>query len=258
MTNLEYLSKFLTETFGAICFHNDVRDGYVECSHGRNKKIETLAIYFPNEIDMYNEETRERLIELSGKEFYKRYIGAKNTKMSVLNGSTIVTRFILNNKTIGIEYSKSYFLMYSPLKYVIDYFLGENIDNQILGKHDTCEEIKSNTSFRLRKNKLIKDEIEAYLTSMNLPLVTRDNGFYIAPVEEIKTEGEIFFVKDGKLTNLIADNFLQEKLNISKIKQDRDDAFVKSLQILNQEDWKHIKRIVGGDKKIIKNSEFDD
>ena len=28
MTNLEYLEKFITETYGAICFHNAPEDGY--------------------------------------------------------------------------------------------------------------------------------------------------------------------------------------------------------------------------------------
>ena len=28
MTNLEYLDKFITETYEAICFHNAPEDGY--------------------------------------------------------------------------------------------------------------------------------------------------------------------------------------------------------------------------------------
>lgn len=75
MTNLEYLDKFITETYGAICFHNAPEDGYARLSDGVT--METLAIYFANELDLYDADRKERLTRAAGEKFYERYVGAR-------------------------------------------------------------------------------------------------------------------------------------------------------------------------------------
>ena len=36
MSNLQLAKEFFSEVFGAICFHNDALDGYVDFNDGRH------------------------------------------------------------------------------------------------------------------------------------------------------------------------------------------------------------------------------
>ena len=146
MTNLEYLAQFLTETYGAICFHNDSVDGYTTFPKESQLEMETLCVYFPNQLDLEIESVKARLLPSFGSLFYERYTGAKGIKLCTLNGCVLLARFAKNNKTLGITLDKTAYRLPG-------------------GVFDVT----------------IKNKIETFLTKRGLPLVTSKNGFYVSP-----------------------------------------------------------------------------
>ena len=87
MSNLQLAKEFFSEVFGAICFHNDALDGYVDFNDGR--RLETLAVYFPNKFDLHDEETKSRLSKEVGEDFYERYCDAVGKMVCGIQGEMI-------------------------------------------------------------------------------------------------------------------------------------------------------------------------
>ena len=180
MTNLEYLKWFVEETYGAICFHNDPEDGYVDYSDTDDKKMETLAVYFANELDLMDRPTARRLEKKAGKEFYKRYVGARGIRLCPVNSSVLFSAFSVNGKTIKIF--GRIFVFAGGIRWMMDYFVGRDIKNRIFDRpNDFCQPMPTNNDFVLNRGDDIKTALEKFLTQRNMPLVTEENGFYVSP-----------------------------------------------------------------------------
>lgn len=248
MTNLEYLSEFLTKNYGAICFHNSMEDGYVVFDKNSEKSMETLSVYFANQIDLYNPAVKERLEKCCGKYFYKRYIGANNVKLSPLAGSFLATRYELNGVTLSIKYRMPDFHLGGGIWEIIKYFMGNRIDGEKLEYPKISCPIISNTGFIINEGDNIKTALEHYLTENNYPLVNRANGFYVA----------------SSLSDESTDIFGMQILKANEIWKERGEAFKASLAFMTESDWDVYKRISGIYKHIEKaetyrkNNEWDD
>ena len=177
MTNLEYLDKFITETYGAICFHNAPEDGYARLSDG--VKMETLAIYFANELDLYDADRKERLTRAAGEKFYERYVGARGKKLCTLNSCMILTRYERNGVTRGIHLHFPIILGGGVMD-IINYFAGNDISGKRLELPNNVNmPIPVNNDFRLDTGDEIKTVLEEYLSGKDLPLITEENGFFV-------------------------------------------------------------------------------
>lgn len=177
MTNLEYLDKFITETYGAICFHNAPEDGYARLSDGVT--METLAIYFANELDLYDADRKERLTRAAGEKFYERYVGARGKKLCTLNSCMILTRYERNGVTRGIHLHFPIILGGGVMD-IINYFAGNNISGRRLELPNNVNmPIPTNNDFRLDSGDEIKTVLEEYLSRKGLPLITEENGFFV-------------------------------------------------------------------------------
>lgn len=249
MTNLEYLAKFLEETFGAICFHNDPEDGYVAYTEKDGKEMETLAVYFPNELDLQDKFTAERLTRKAGKDFYKRYVGARGIRLHPMMGNMIFSRYIVGGRTIGIFG----FPLVSDERamLVMQYFLGRNIDNRIFDKNQNYKNpLPTNNGFCFLQGANIKATLEKFLTENNLPLVNEENGFYISPFlsflgTEKKDDWKELFSYFGDA----------EKRRNDLVNKRREISY-ETLKNMTKAEWKDFFEAQGF--KPIPKSEFDD
>lgn len=190
MTNLEYLEKFITETYGAICFHNATDDGYAELSDAI--KMETLAIYFANAIDVRDIDRKERLTQAAGEKFYERYVGACGKKLCTLNGCVILTRYEKNGITRDI-YLHFPAILGGGVMDIINYFAGNDISGRTLELPNNVNmPIPTNNDFRLDTGDEIKTVLEEYLSKKGLPLIREENGFFIKH-EKIDYNDDVFW-----------------------------------------------------------------
>lgn len=257
MTNLQYLQWFLEEMFGAICFRNDIQDGYVKYPKSCEKEIETLSIYFPNEIDLHNPDLKNRLTKAVGPDFYKRYIGAKGLKISPVSGSTIITQFKIKDKVLDIQNFNGLLCSHQLIYYIIGYFIGDVICHEYPLKFDLNSFI-TNNEFKISKGDDMKVNLEKFLVSNNLPVISKENNFYICPINEISINEKIIKIKDDSLQILVHKEFEEDIKNIKKIIETRNAKFKQSLDLLDKSDWEKFKHIINADMKITKNPEFDD
>lgn len=229
MTNLEYLSEFLTKNYGTICFHNSKEDGYIVFDKNSGKSMETLSVYFANQIDIYNPSVKKRLEKSCGKYFYKRYVGANNVKLSPLAGSFLATRYELNGITLCIKYRMPDFHLGGGVWEIIKYFMGNQIDGEKLEYPKISVPIISNTGFIINEGSNIKNVLEDYLIEHNYPLVNSTNGFFIAPL------------LSDKSTSI----FSEQILKANQIWEERGKAFRASLSFMTDSDWEVYKRTSG-------------
>lgn len=262
MTNLEYLSKFLTETYGAVCFHNDEMDGYTSFTVGEKKEIETLAIYFPNKLDEKILSVQKRLSNAVGEYFYKRYIGAKNLTLCPVNGSVLLVRFIKNGKTLGITIDETAYRLCGGIFDIIQYFIGNNIKDRVLERpNNYSQPMPTNNGFYIGTGENIKTCIERFLLKNNLPLISNENGFYVSEIYKTKTTEqaqnlEINYREPLKEIQLY---FLNEDENIGKIRESRNREFQQSLRYMTRQDWEAFHQARGIDAMPIpRNNGFDD
>lgn len=219
MTNLEYLEKFITATYGAICFHNDPEDGYVELSNGL--KMETLAIYFANEIDLYDVDRKERLTKTAGEKFYERYVGARGKKLCTLNGCVILARYERDGNTCDIHLHFPLILGGGVMD-IINYFAGNDIDGRTLELPNNVNmPVPTNNNFRLDTGDDIKTVLENYLLKSCLPLISEENGF---------------FVKHENV-NYKAEWVGQSIASVQEIQSKRQHSLIQAFKFLTEADW---------------------
>lgn len=125
MINLLAAQKFFSDTFGAVCFYNDYNDGYVTLDE--RKKVETLSVYFPNKLDLYDQETKIRLIKAAGDNFYERYSGAKGKTLCGIRSSQLMVAYYVDHKTVGI-YSYNRLGLKGLINFLFDFFCGIDIN----------------------------------------------------------------------------------------------------------------------------------
>ena len=262
LTNLQYLQEFLTETYGAICFYNDIKDGYTLFPENDSRRIETLSVYFPNKLDLQNNSVKERLEEAVGTDFYDRYIGAKEIKLCPLNGSVLIAQFSKDGQILGITIDKNARRLVGGVFDVIQYFIGNDIEGRRLARPNNFQqEIQTNNGFCIKTGAYIKDCIEAFLKNNGLPLVSKENGFYIAETEEIKVESESKIYKYNTTAYLktIQLSFEKEMNAICLLRQNREKEFQNSLVFMTKDDWGIYKKAMGIDAlPPVRNEEFKD
>jgi hypothetical protein len=241
MTNLEYLAWFLEETFGAICFHNEIEDGYVEFPN-ENKEIETLAVYFPNELDLMDSEATERLIRKAGKEFFRRYVGARNVRLCPVYGNLLFTAYRLNNETIYIQ-GESFFCGPTGLGFIIDYFLGRDISYRTVGKDAPKVELKGNNGFQLKIGDDILLTLKKFLLEQKKKLIGISD-FYKSPYNYT---GE-FLNKEKRITELTKE-FGCVVVNSSKLAGERQEKFRETLKYMSEEDWDIFFKVIGKERR---------
>ena len=246
MTNLEYLKWFVEETYGAICFHNDPEDGYVDYSDTDDKKMETLAVYFANELDLMDRPTARRLEKKAGKEFYKRYVGARGIRLCPVNSRVLFSAFSVNGKTIKI-FGRTHFVISGGIRWMMDYFVGRDIKDIIFDKpHDCCQPMPTNNDFVLNRGDDIKTALEKFLAQRNMPLVTEENGFYVSPYDDIMEE--VFF--DTAPYKKIVEHFGKEVLdNCLKLDKDRQSNFLNLMSYMTKSDWAAYHKARGMDEE---------
>ena len=251
MTNLEYLAQFLTETYGAICFHNDSVDGYTTFPKESQLEMETLCVYFPNQLDLEIESVKARLLPSFGSLFYERYTGAKGIKLCTLNGCVLLARFAKNNKTLGITLDKTAYRLPGGVFDVIQYFIGNNIENRILDRPNNYQQpIPTNNEFFIDTGDTIKNKIETFLTKRGLPLVTSKNGFYVSP-EQLSRSFE--FSKE------IQNCFLPQIEQISLLREERFKSFQNAFIKMEKKDFLAFRKVMGLDACPAKKANnFDD
>ncbi len=261
MTNLEYLSNFLTEAYGTVCFHNEIVDGYIEYAKETGKQMETLSVYFPNRLDLWNPLVKERLTSAVGENFYERYIGAKNLLLCPVNGSILLVRFIKDGKTLGITIDATAHALCGGIYDVIQYFIGNNINGRILDRpNNYCQPVLSNNGFYIETGANIRNSIERFLTGKGLSIISKENGFYVAETYTIQPNesGQAFELNSREYLSKIQAYFPEELEKVQEIREKRSATFRMSLQYMTKEDWDAFHKARGLDFAPVEQSGFDD
>ncbi len=254
--NLKYLKEFMEETFGAICFYNDIGDGWKNFEDSC-KSVNTLSIYFPNEIDLGNKEVCNRLTAAAGSEFYKMYKNTSDFKVTPAMGSIILVQFVIDDKTLCIKKSNGGLCASPVIQFLIDYFIGKNFGQ--FYNFNSLSDIATNNGFSICKGKNIKVKMENYLQIKYGLTVTKENGFYVEKTKEVKTSNnKIISVKDDEPEILAFKEFNNFMDTVQKIQGQRNVKFNESLKTLTKKDWANFKRLIGVDNLIEKNSDFED
>ena len=159
-TNLLLASRFFSEVFGAICFHNDALDGYVDLNDGRH--LETLAVYFPNRLDLYDEETKSRLSKEAGDDFYERYCGAVGKMACGMLSSKLLVAYYLDDAVLGIcNFIKGG--LKGGCDLIFDYFCGIEVNSLANGASHFLESVQTNNGLAITKGNLIQPTVEEFL-----------------------------------------------------------------------------------------------
>lgn len=244
MTNLEYLACFLEDTYGAICFHNDSEDGYIKYSEKDGKQMETLAVYFANELDLTDEIVAKRLTKKAGKDFYKRYAGARGIRLSPVYSNILFSRYSVEGRTITILGETLPFID-TGLNWIMDYFIGRNIDYRIFDEpHNKCLTIPTNNDFCLRSGDDIKITLEKYLREHKLPRMSYGSNFYVSPFNYC---GETEY--RGKLYKEIVSNFGDIAIHCTELGKERRERFRKTFRYMTKSDWENFFRARGCKRK---------
>ncbi len=269
MTNLEYLAWFLEDTYGAICFHNEVEDGYVEFPSEENKEMETLAVYFPNEIDLMDQEVAERLTKKAGKEFYKRYKGALGMRVCPIMSNYLFVRYSKDGVVLRLcqeQYGVTHMTYYEPLSVLAEYFLGVDISH-VNAKAITYLSMPTNNgldlginsdmeiayeefkaiaqNYRANPHGNMKEILEDFLMKHNKPLVTKENGFHIAPDSNLTYSGRRAIVYDGRNRRMVKQVFGDSIRRCQQIAIDRYQAYNELRKYLTVEEWNAWKKACG-------------
>lgn len=262
MTNLEYLDKFLTETYGSICFHNDKEDGFVNFEEDSKKQMETLAVYFPCALDLQSKEITKRLIKVAGKDFYKRYVGNEGVKITPLFGCVTIARYVYNNKTLWYDYDVN-FSMYNIVREIVGYFLGDETFKAPISKlYKSIKILPANNDFKTNQKLSVKECIENYLNNKGLPLVNEVNNFEMfEKIKEIINNTN----KDSEenLLTLLYKHFDKERKIVQDIYEKRHEIYkneFNSLSVLERNDFikKYLSIDIDLEKNISKSPNFDD
>lgn len=232
MTNLQLAENFFTDFFGAICFYNDPRDGYVKISDG-HRKIETLSVYFPNRVDLNDNETAERLTTACGNDFYKRYVGSKNLLLCGMQGSRLLASFWVDDKVVGMMNFSGVGIK-GNVEAIFDYFCGRDLDCLAESAVTALHNVVTNNGQKFEKGMKLKGIADDYLKMLGVDNL-RGEGFYTEPTYEYKN----FIIPDRqRIYEEINASFRKEYKAISEIAKKRADNFRKLLDLLTEEDWK--------------------
>jgi hypothetical protein len=236
MSNLLLAKKFFTEVFGAICFYNDEQDGYTEFSDGR--KLETLAVYFPNKLDLYIDETKSRLTKAAGENFYKRYCGADGKMVCGMASSKLLAAYYLNDVVVGID---SYMLggLKGACNLIVDYFCGHDLKATPFGERCFTETVQTNNHLKIMKGEDIEKTLEGFLFTDNFSPYKKSQLFHLP-----KTQDE--YVKDvWEMKRKIVNAFPDESKAISEIAKRRDDLFLQAFLKISREDYAEFEKDMG-------------
>ena len=165
MKNLLAARQFFSDVFGAVCFYNDRQDGYIAFSDGR-KSIETLSIYFPNKLDLYDLETKKRLTNAVGENFYERYCGAKSRMLCGLYSSQLMVAYYYDNKVIGIH-SYNHLGLKGSVDRIFNYFCGVNLN--LYAENERCfsASVCTNNNIKIETGYNIQNVVESYLNEID-------------------------------------------------------------------------------------------
>jgi hypothetical protein len=228
MTNLLLAKKFFTEVFGAICFYNDTQDGYVELNDGR--KLETLAIYFPNKVDLYDEETKSRLTKEAGEEFYKRYCGADGKMICGIFGNRLLVAYHLNGEVIGI---REYVLggLKGGCNLMVDYFCGIDLKGAPFGVRCFTETVQTNNNLKIIKGEDIEETIERFLFTDNFSPCQKSQLFHLPKTKKY------YFQDEYEMREKISNAFPNEWKVFSKIGRSRNQLSQQQFLKLTKEEY---------------------
>lgn len=231
MTNLQVAQKFFSDTFGAICFYNDVKDGYTEFEDGRTK-IETLSVYFPNRLDLYDVEVKNRLTQVAGDKFYERYSGAENKIVCGMQANKLLVAFYLDGKVIGI-------VNYIPIglkghcDLIFDYFSGVDLDRYADEVVTFSVSVPTNNGLKMSKGLRIKTAIEQYLSDNNIMPLRKKFGYYVLP----ERSGEYPVEVRQEAFRDINKYFKNENARFTEIAERRKENHTELFKFLSAEDW---------------------
>lgn len=228
MTNLLLAEKFFTEVFGAICFYNDKQDGYAEFCDGR--KLETLAVYFPNKLDLYNDETKARLTKAAGENFYKRYCGADGKMVCGMMSSKLLAGYYIDDKVVGID---SYMLggLKGGCNFIVDYFCGYDLKATPFSVQYFTENVQTNNNLKIIKGQDIQETLERFLFTDNFSPYKKPQLFYLP-----KTQKD--YIKDKwEMKRKIVNAFPNEINVISKIAERRSQLFQQTFMELSRKEF---------------------
>lgn len=252
MTNLKYLSNFLTDTFGAVCFYNSTIDGFVNFAD-KDKNMETLLVVFPSFLDLNNCQVKDRVENKMGDLFYND----KQTFSSLtpLFGGAIISSFTYKNITrIFYENISGYPIVQG----IVDYFAGNDLNNLTIKEMYHFKILQTSKDFDINPDKTLKQCIEDYLKFKKIPLVSSENGFYKVP--QLKNQAEVDSYIDE--THLLVQTFERELDNIKRLNNDLKTNFSQSFSKLSEQQKQEFVNKYFFTKyekpNICSNPEFDD
>lgn len=237
MVNLLTAQKFFTDTFGAVCFYNDFDDGYVVFSDG-HKEVETLSVYFPNKLDLYDKDTKNRLVKAAGDKFYERYSGSKGMTLCGIRSSQLMVAYYVDKKIIGINC-----YVHLGLKGLSDaifkFFCGININCYAESIRCFTETIETNNGLLLEKGNNIQNVMEQYLNRMGVDpdlyfRLPKKTDYY--PVSEqqemLKKIGDLF-AEQHSYFELLAEQRTARHNQLMGLLSDKDwDSFYADMHIV--------------------------
>ena len=253
--NLINLKDFMESAFGAVCFYNCPEDGWKMFDNG--KKMNTLTIYFPNEIDLQNVEVRKRLSKAVGNDFYKRYKNTDNFKVTPAMGSVIIAQFIINDETILIKRTNVGLCASPFINFVIDYFIGKSFNK--FYDFNIKQNIYVNNDLVARKGDNEKIVLEKYLNDRGEQTISKENGFFVMPLKKITLPNDkMIMLEDTQPETITIKHFGERWNKIEQIQFNRNKQFEQTLQLLSKQDWDNYKKMIGMDSPSVQNPEFED
>lgn len=227
MVNLLTAQKFFTDAFGAICFYNDSDDGYVVFSD-EHKAVETLSVYFPNKLDLYDKETKNRLVKAAGDNFYERYSGAKGKTLCGMRSSQLMVAYYVDKKIIGIN-CYAHLGLKGLSDSIFKFFCGIDINCYAEGVRCFTQTIETNNGLLLEKGNNIQDVMEQYLKEIDV-----NPNFYF----RIPKKTDYYPVSEQQeMLKKIGDLFAEQHSYFELLAEQRTARHNQLMGLLSDKDW---------------------
>ena len=227
MVNLLTAQKFFTDTFGAICFYNDFDDGYVVFSDGR-KEVETLSVYFPNKLDLYDKDTKNRLVKAAGDKFYERYSGSKGKTLCGIRSSQLMVAYYVDKKIIGIN-CYAHLGLKGLSDSIFKFFCGININCYDESVRCFTQTIETNNGLLLEKGNNIQDVMEQYLKEIDV----NPNFYFRIP----KKTDYYPVLEQQEMLKKISDMFAEQHSYFELLAEQRTARHNQLMSLLSDKDW---------------------
>ena len=236
-TNLLLARQFFSEVFGAICFYNDAMDGYADFNDGRS--LETLAVYFPNKLDLYDEETKSRLAKEAGEDFYKRYCGSVGKMVCGMMSSKLLVAYYLNDAVLGIcNYIKGG--LKGGCDTIFDYFCGIEINSLADGASHFLDTVQTNNGLAITKGNSIQTTMEDFL------FADRPSPFEKSEFFRLQKKSKYYpVVEKRKMMDEILAVFPHEAENFCELAERRFQRFQQSFSRLTKDEFSAFKKDMG-------------